>query len=701
MQRPKPGAGSRVPLFGIPIDNLTEQELFAQIAALVERRQPAQVCYVNADCVNKAFGNKAYRMLLETSDLVYADGMGVVFASWFIGQPLKARLTGADIFPGLCRLCAERGYRIFIVGGEPGIVDRAVANIQRDHPDLRIVGTHHGFLSPGESAALVQRIRQAQPDILLVGMGAPRQEMWIRDHMEELGVPVQWGVGALFDYYAERFPRAPVWMRNIGLEWLFRLILEPQRLWKRYVIGNVVFAMRVGFLFLLDLFIAAMSWIGAWELRYWLNPVFLRFGGKPINEIDPYYKILPFLLLGWIIVCNWRELYERRRHLMPFLELVSLVRSTLLYGLIAAGTAFMFKELQIGRSVVLLSVLANFLLMSGARLLFHVYETKLLRRGYGRARVIVVGAGPLGEKVRQRMLTDPWREYEILGVVDDTPPAELNGTVPYLGVPEDLPELVSTHAVTEVVIAVPEVSKQRVLNLVVDCGDRNPDLEFRLVSDIFEVMQGEIDIESINDTPVTTMGSGRVDLPFRWAKRTLDLAGGLCLLVPFLCCYVIFGPLIRWSTGGSVLFKHRRVGKDGKEFLIYKFRTMHAGVDPDQNAPASPDDTRIAGWVGRFLRRFSIDELPQVLNVLKGDMSLVGPRPEMPHIVANYEKWQRRRLAVKPGITGLWQVIGRKDLPLHANLELDFYYIQNQSILLDLTILLRTIPAVLVGKGAY
>jgi lipopolysaccharide/colanic/teichoic acid biosynthesis glycosyltransferase len=157
---------------------------------------------------------------------------------------------------------------------------------------------------------------------------------------------------------------------------------------------------------------------------------------------------------------------------------------------------------------------------------------------------------------------------------------------------------------------------------------------------------------------------------------------------------------IRRDTKGPVFFKQERVGRDGKRFLIYKYRTMHVEAPPYDYAPTAEEDPRITRF-GRWLRRTSLDELPQLLNVLRGEMSMVGPRPEMPFLVDKYEPWQRRRLDVKPGITGLWQVIGRKNLPLHLNMQYDFYYIKNQSLLLDLEILFRTIPAVLKGKGAF
>jgi lipopolysaccharide/colanic/teichoic acid biosynthesis glycosyltransferase len=136
------------------------------------------------------------------------------------------------------------------------------------------------------------------------------------------------------------------------------------------------------------------------------------------------------------------------------------------------------------------------------------------------------------------------------------------------------------------------------------------------------------------------------------------------------------------------------------EFILYKFRTMKPESDEYEVAPISMDDSRVTG-MGRFLRRMSLDELPQLFNVFRGEMSLVGPRPEMPFIVEKYTSWQRHRLDVKPGLTGMWQIMGRKELPLHDNLEYDYYYIRNQSLMLDFTILLRTIATIFKGRGAY
>lgn len=186
----------------------------------------------------------------------------------------------------------------------------------------------------------------------------------------------------------------------------------------------------------------------------------------------------------------------------------------------------------------------------------------------------------------------------------------------------------------------------------------------------------------------------------RFWKRFFDIIFsllGLIILSPILLMIAV---LIRLTSKGKAIFSHERAGKNDKIFRLYKFRTMYEGVKDQELAPNSPQDPRITR-MGKFLRRTSLDEIPQFWNVLRGEMSLVGPRPEMPFIVKNYTALQRKRLLIKPGMTGLWQILGRKDLPLHENIELDFYYIRCQSLFLDFVILFKTIFVVISGKGAY
>ena len=191
----------------------------------------------------------------------------------------------------------------------------------------------------------------------------------------------------------------------------------------------------------------------------------------------------------------------------------------------------------------------------------------------------------------------------------------------------------------------------------------------------------------------------RVHAFYEPAKRIFDILGALVAVV-------VTGPLMLWvafrlrRTGTAPLFVQERIGRGGRLFRMYKFRTLRDDADPYATAPREQGDPRITPY-GRWLRVTSIDELPQLWNVLRGEMSLVGPRPEMPFIVEGYDEWERRRMTVTPGITGLWQILGRKDLPMHENLHYDFYYIRNRSLTLDASILLRTVGVVFSRRGAF
>jgi len=187
--------------------------------------------------------------------------------------------------------------------------------------------------------------------------------------------------------------------------------------------------------------------------------------------------------------------------------------------------------------------------------------------------------------------------------------------------------------------------------------------------------------------------------PNSFIKRGIDLAGSSVMLLIFAPVFVFAAALIKLDSDGPALFRQKRIGKDGKPFHIWKFRSMRVDAHPYARSPAGDHDPRLTR-IGRVLRRFSIDELPQLVNVLKGEMSLVGPRPEMPYIVEKYGPLERQRLCVRPGITGLWQISPARAMPIHENLNYDFAYIENQCVALDCIILLRTITAVIRGTGA-
>jgi exopolysaccharide biosynthesis polyprenyl glycosylphosphotransferase len=267
-----------------------------------------------------------------------------------------------------------------------------------------------------------------------------------------------------------------------------------------------------------------------------------------------------------------------------------------------------------------------------------------------------------------------------------------------LGHVDDLRETAQAHGVAEIFVAMPSLGHTRLLSLVLECEDLG--ITFRVVTNLFEVLTAGSPLDLVDDLPLVQLGRDRPNPLYAPIKRALDLVGaglGLLAAAPVLLACVW---RIRRSGACSAFFAQTRIGLHGKPFTCYKLRTLREDADPYTVAPQAGDDPRITR-VGRWLRRSSLDELPQLWNVLRGEMSLVGPRPEMPFIVAQYDEWQRRRLTVKPGLTGLWQILGRKDLPMHANLQYDFYYIRNRGIALDVSILLRTIGAVLSRRGAF
>jgi exopolysaccharide biosynthesis polyprenyl glycosylphosphotransferase len=696
-----PSSGHKCTLLGIEIDNLTVQQFLHRLSEFVNTPETNHIAYVNIDCLNIAQADKSYARILRDADLVYPDGMGVVFASWIFGRPLKERVNAGDLLPEFCRMCVKRGYRIYILGGDEGVASSAAENLCRDFPGLRIVGTHTGFFEDSDSEAIISDINACEVDVLMVGMGAPRQENWIRRHKDKIEVPVAWGVGALFDYYSLKLPRAPVWMRKIGLEWLFRLIVEPRRLWKRYLLGNFLFTFRVAFLVICDIVGGTLSWLWAYSLRsnmYDINMVF----DKPLNSIDGYITALPAILVIWIFVCAMMGLYRRRRDLSRVEEMGGIIKATFFFAVSSMAVAFLLKELDLGRSVIGFSIMINFLLLAFTRVIFHSYEDWQFQSGVGRVRSLIVGSGQVAQNVRVRLMEHPVHDHDVVGIVDDAVSAEnrLSGAQ-RVGSIEELPKLVRTLSIDQVFFAKPEMDKKEILNLVLECGEESGNCKFTVVSDMFEVLADQVEVEEVDDIPVNVLGSGKRGHEYEIIKRAFDLVLAIILLIPFSFLLPVIWLLVKLKSKGPVIFRQERIGRSGKHFIMYKFRTMHMNVNDYEEAPITPSDPRIIGWVGRMLRRTSLDEMPQLVNVLLGQMSMVGPRPEMPFIVDSYEKWQRHRLTVKPGITGLWQILGRKDLPLHSNLEYDFYYIRNQSFLFDLSILLKTIPVVLFGKGAY
>lgn len=232
-------------ILNIPIQNLTMSEAIAKMVELAQTETKKQICFVNADCANIAWKNPDYIRLLMQSEMNLADGIGLKLAGKIIDQEIRQNVNGTDLFPRLMKALEKNNLSVYFLGAKPEVNATMIEKLKVDFPALKVLGGQHGYYSKEEEASVLDKIKNLRPDIIFVAFGAPKQDLWIAEHLNQLPVKVAMGVGGLFDFYSGRIERAPVWMREIGLEWLFRFIQEPKRMWKRYFVGNFLFIYRV------------------------------------------------------------------------------------------------------------------------------------------------------------------------------------------------------------------------------------------------------------------------------------------------------------------------------------------------------------------------------------------------------------------------------------------------------------------------
>ncbi len=446
----------------------------------------------------------------------------------------------------------------------------------------------------------------------------------------------------------------------------------------------------------LDALFLTISWFSAFWFRYFSAFYF----PKTINSFSVYLYSAPLMVIAWISVCVFFGLYRRTSKLSLTTEFTLLIKASFLGFLVSMSISFLFKNLDFGRSVVIFMFVFSLIFLSISRLIIRFVERKMWDRGIGIVRTLVVGAGESGIRTVQNLQDSREVGYRVMGFVDNDNKKwgkKVSG-IPVLGGEDNLMSIVDQYDIDDVFFALPNIDHHRILNIVSSCS--NGGVSFHIVTDIFDVISDGTIVEMIGDFPVVNLKGDRPTFAYDAVKRIMDIFISIFGIVFTAPIWLFIMVLIKIDSKGPILFKQRRVGLNGKEFNILKFRTMSAAAPTYARSPKSSGDSRITG-IGKFLRKYSFDELPQLINVIFGDMSIVGPRPEMPFIVDKYKDWEKNRLIVKPGITGLWQVIGRKELPLEDNIQYDYFYIKNRSLVMDFSIILRTIPALLSRRGAY
>lgn len=475
---------NKVEIFDVAFDNLKLDAVLNLFKSTIDKKEKKSVFFINADCLNKTFDDLEYKEILKKSDLVLPDGSGVNIACNLLKKPLLENLNGTDMLPYICHLAQKEGYRIFLLGAQEGVAFKMSEELRKKYPKLQISGVNNGFLkNEDDELQVIKKINQVKTDILLVAMGAPMQEKFIAKYKDNIDASLCFAVGGLFDFYSKKVKRAPLYLRETGFEWVYRIIQEPKRMWKRYVLGNPLFLYRV-FIYIKDL-----------------------------KKKD--------------IVLNYLESYDNNFNL-------NLKKS--------------------------------------------LWSFKLALK-----------------------------------------------------------------------------------NIV---------------------------------------------------KRVIDILASFILLIVLSPLFLVISLIIKLTSKGDVFFVQKRVGLNGDIFDIYKFRSMVENAEElkqelkNQNQSKDgvifkiKNDYRITK-IGKFIRKTSIDELPQLFNVLKGDMSLVGPRPPLIEEVKQYNVDDKKRLNALPGITCIWQVSGRSKIPFKEQVKMDKKYIKTQSLFTDIVLLFKTIPAVIFQKGSY
>jgi exopolysaccharide biosynthesis polyprenyl glycosylphosphotransferase len=413
--------------------------------------------------------------------------------------------------------------------------------------------------------------------------------------------------------------------------------------------------------------------------------------------LTPVIWGVSFLLMGT---------YDGRRNLSEADATARLTLGNLLAASLLAGILYL-TDRTLSRFLFLSLVLVIFFYSLFWRFLSRRFFPALRQKEIHH-RVLIVGHGLIGAELQERVSNNDLSDIVIVGYVDDDPAKRASFT-DILGNLDEIQGIIQEYGITDVVIALPRRAHQR-LEQLVESLTTIP-IQLWVIPDYFQLAVLDAKIEDFIGLPMLNLRAPALDDYQLVIKRALDLLLTIPIMAVSLPVMGIISLLILLDDGRPILFRQERAGMNGKLFTMYKFRSMKVGAEKLQNQINQIDenghlihkqknDPRVTR-VGRFIRRFSLDELPQFFNILIGNMSLVGPRPELPFLVAQYESWQRRRFTVPQGLTGWWQIHGRSDRPMHLNTEADIYYIQNYSLWLDIQIIIQTFWVILRGKGAY
>ncbi|MEW6125801.1 MAG: sugar transferase [Acidobacteriota bacterium] len=501
-------------------------------------------------------------------------------------------------------------------------------------------------------------------------------------------------------------------------------------------------AVMVISLIFVDVLLAVLAFVLAYEIRQ-DAPIFLweRWKTLPVGiapDFKPYFSILLFVPFVKLYALHHYSFHKLRGEFSFSGDFFRIIKAATMSFMILVVIAFLFRQgfaIRDGEivkqdfSYSRLVFIYDWVLSIGLFWMLRIFvrTLQIVSRNNERnlIRTVVVGSGEMADVCIAEMSEKPRLGYKLVGVVTARKNQTASGIEKHgirkLGSFDNLPDLVKRHGIEEVLITDSSISPARMFHVLMECG-RDHHIKYRVIPDLFDCMPGKTEIATIGSLPMIKLYEEPLRGWQRVLKRGVDIVvatSAIILTSPF---WMVLAWLIKRESPGPVFLKQERVGMDGKVFLMYKFRSMIDGVDDQahrelmekmingEHANQGTSDEPIYGKVkddprltriGSWMRRYSIDELPQMFNVLLGEMSVVGPRPPIPYEVVHYKDWHRNRFHIKPGITGLWQVSGRNRLHFEEMVRLDIFYLENWSVWLDLKIMFKTLPVMLRGDNTY
>jgi exopolysaccharide biosynthesis polyprenyl glycosylphosphotransferase len=469
----------------------------------------------------------------------------------------------------------------------------------------------------------------------------------------------------------------------------------------------------------LDLVLVSLAFFIAYWLRSQVLPVLTpRLFQSELYALKDYLPFLPIALAIWAVLLLSSGRYRSHR-IVPILDEAKAIIRVCFTGLVIFTLvlyASRIDELLLGqdkisRAWIVLFALVSCLLLLAEKVFLRVTSRYVRTKGFNYRTVAIVGTNQTALDIARSIEAHRYWGYRILGFLTRGKGREGSVPEPYrvLGHLDQITEILDSNPVDDVIFAVSRRDLDELEETYLLLEERGVQVRFAL--NFFPHTRAKVQLEELDGLPLLAFTTAPSNVVLMTAKRGLDVVVSSLLLFLGLPGVLLIALAVKLTSGGRVVFRQTRCGLNGRMFTLYKFRTMVEDAEEKRrellhlNVLTGPvfkvhQDPRVNGRLGRFLRKFSLDELPQLWNVLRGDMSLVGPRPPIPEEVAQYQPWQRRRLSMKPGLTCLWQISGRNQLDFDRWIELDLEYIDSWSPLLDLKILAKTIPVVLSGRGA-